>query len=46
MAVGRRKSAWALDAGERLGKLDDQTSLDWFQARCKWEMSDSIFVLE
>ena len=25
---------------EHLGKLDGQTSLDRFQARCKWEMSD------
>ena len=40
MAAGHRKSAWALDAGGgHLGKMDGQTSLDRFQAYCKWEIS-------
>jgi hypothetical protein len=33
------ENARALDAGRRFGKMDGQTSLDRFQAHCKWEIS-------
>ena len=45
MANGRRKSAWAFDAGVGLGKMGRHTSLDGFELQTKWEMSAKTFFM-
>ena len=45
MVNGRRKSAWAFDAGVGLGKMGRYTSLDGFEVQPKWEMSAKTFFM-